>query len=668
MAGRAGSQPQPRNPGKGRPLLQQAREAKWAEYYGPPNQTRMKSFLQGSGIQPLDDERFLITEPRLDTFSVKGDRTLAVQAPQCLMDRRQGTVNSAGPMQAQLGAKFSISGIGFLYAQTNSDLFISNNVRSLLQPDLLPSAPAQKGTNSRPIEILSRQFEYSTNYGQAVWRGNVRVDGDQLSLTSGELTANLPATGSGLQDLASPSGPRPAPSQEKPAGQAQLESITAVQNVSVDYSGVHATGDQAVYTTATDLLHLTGHPTWRAQSRDGSADDLVLGRTNQVLVATGHAILRMPGQSLEKFGLQSPRGPQPTNAPPATNQVVEVSARSYDLHTNLAEFAGPVQVTERAGNEVKGTMTCGRLTVWLGPTNELDRMVAQDVVVIQQVDRRFFADKAVYEGAQGVMELTGAPRWEAGERRGQGRVIELYSKPESMLVRGDASMLLPATELASADIASHATPGGAAPVARPSPARPAATPAGTNGPMAEITAEEYTVTPEVGVFRRHAHLLHPQMDWTSDTIAVEWPAEAATHHIHAEGTVWFQMLSQNDRMLEGQGDQADYTCTITNGLTNEFMVLTGPPALLVLSHKPPDWAPSDNPAQFLPTADPTQSEADKNTVTDSLITMDLVRQHITTSRGSQWAIRISTPPGKTNSTEIPKFQIRKIDQRRMRQP
>ena len=334
-------------------------------------------------------------------------------------------------------------------------------------------------------------------------------------------------------------------------------------------------------------------------------------------------------------GSKSPRGPQPTNAPPATNQVVEVSARSYDLHTNLAEFAGPVQVTERAGNEVKGTMTCGRLTVWLGPTNELDRMVAQDVVVIQQVDRRFFADKAVYEGAQGVMELTGAPRWEAGERRGQGRVIEVYSKPESMLVRGDASMLLPATELASADIASHATPGGAAPVARPSPARPAATPAGTNGPMAEITAEEYTVTPEVGVFRRHAHLLHPQMDWTSDTIAVEWPAEAATHHIHAEGTVWFQMLSQNDRMLEGQGDQADYTCTITNGLTNEFMVLTGPPALLVLSHKPPDWAPSDNPAQFLPTADPTQSEADKNTVTDSLITMDLVRQHITRPPGAR---------------------------------
>jgi lipopolysaccharide export system protein LptA len=631
--------------------------------------------MEGARVQTLTNDQWLITEPRLQTFSVQGERTMGVQAPQCIVDRRRGTVSSPGPMQAQLAdGKFSISGEGFQWQQTNSDLIISNNVRTLLHPDLLARASVEAGPAKGPVEILSRQFEYSTNYGQAVWRVGVRVKGEQLALSSGVLRAKLPSGQSGLQGLAAPSSGVQGQRQDTASGQGRLESITAEQNVSVDYAGVQATGDEAVYTPETDQLHLSGHPAWRAQSREGSADDLVLGRTNQVLRAAGHAVLKMPGQGLATVGLLSQGGPAATNAVPAKDQVLEVLSESYIVQTNLAEFRGPVQVIERAGGEVRGTMSCGQLTAGLGQTNQLERMVAQRQVIIRQQDRQFLAGKAVYEATNGVMELTEEPRWQAGLRQGRGDLIWLSTKPEGMLVVGNAWMRLPAEELASAEMVSHgpsdrptaSSAGGPAAAAANRPA--AAKPSATNSPMAEITAEEYTMTPQGALFELDAHIEHPQMNWSSQTITVQWPEGGTTRHILAERAVSFELMGQNDRKMEGQGDQADYAYSVTNGITNDVMVLTGNPAQLVLTRQPADLAPTGNPAQWVPTRNPAESKNEQGTVRDTLITLDRIHERIRTSRSRQWAIQIEAPPMSTNFLQMPKYRNKRLDERRMGPP
>jgi lipopolysaccharide export system protein LptA len=641
-------------------------KGKLAEYYGPPNQTRMRWFLEGARVQTLPNDQWLITEPRLQSFNVQGERTMGMQAPQCLVDRRRGTVSSSGPMQAQLAdGKFSISGEGFQWRQTNSDLIISNNVRTLLQPELLARASVEAGPAKGPVEILSRQFEYSTNNGQAVWRVDVRVKSEQLALSSGVLRAKLPSGQSGLQGLAVPASGVQGQQQGTSPGQGRLESITAEQDVRVDYAGVQATGDEAVYTPETDQLHLTGHPVWRAQSREGSADDLVLGRTNQVLRAAGHAVLKMPGQGLATVGLRSQGGPAATNAVPAKDQVLEVLSQSYVVQTNLAEFRGPVQVIERAGDEVRGTMSCGELTAGLGQTNQLERMVAQRQVIIHQQDRRFLAGKAVYEATNGVMELTEEPRWEAGLRQGRGDLIWLSTKPEGMLVVGNAWMRLPAEELASAEMMSH---GASDRPAASSAGGTAAKLGGTNSPMAEITAEEYTMTPQGALFEQDAHIEHPQMNWSSQTITVQWPEGGTTRHILAERGVSFELRGENDRKMEGQGDQADYAYSVTNGITNELMVLTGKPAQLVLTRQPPEMAPTGDPARLVPTRDPAESKTEQGTVTDALITLDRIHEQIRTSRNRQWAIQIEAPPMSTNSLQMPKYRNKKLDARRMGPP
>jgi lipopolysaccharide export system protein LptA len=649
-------------------------KGKLAEYYGPPNQMRMRWLLEWERGQSLPNNQWLITESRLQTFSVQGECTMAVQAPQCTFDRRRETLSSPGPIQAQLaGGKFSILGTGFLW-QTNSDLFISNNVRTMLHPDLLARASAEAGPGKGPIEILSRRFEYSTNYGQAVWREEVRVKGQELALNSGVLRAKLPSGQGGLQSLVAPSsGVRgQGQPQEGPSSQGRLESITAEQNVSVDYAGVHATGDTAVYTTETDQVRLSGHPTWRAQSREGSGDQLVLERTNQVLRATGHGILSMPGQGLARAGLLSEGGRRATNAVPAKDQVLEILSQSYVVRTNLAQFQGPVQAIERAGGEVRGTMSCGSLTVGLGQTNQLERMVAEGQVIIYQEDRQFLAGKAVYEGTNGVMELTEEPSWQAGLRNGRGDLIRLFTTPEGMLVLGNALMRLPAEELASAEVVPHppsgnpaaASAGGTA--AGAGNAQAAAKPGGTNSPMAEITAEQYTVTPEGALFERQARIKHPQMNWTSDTITVRWPEGGNTRHIVAEGGVWFELIGENDRNMEGQGDQADYAYSLTNGITNEVMVLTGDPARLVLRRNPAQLALTWNPAELPPTGNPGELKSGQGAVQDTMITLDRVHNRIRTSRSMQWAIQIEAPPAKTNSFKMPKYKPKKkYEEKRM---
>ena len=479
--------------------------------------------------------------------------------------------------------------------------------------------------------------------------------------------------------------------------------------MSVDYAGIQATGDAAVYTTETDQLHLSGHPAWRAQSREGSADELVVERTNQVLRATGHGIVKMPGQGLARVGLHLHGGPQATNAvspPPGPASgdrplsTLEVLSESYVLRTNLAEFRGPVRVSERAGAEVRGTMTCARLTAGFGQTNQLERMMAEHDVVIRQEDTEFLAGKAVYESTNGVMELTEAPRWQSGLRNGSGDLIRLSTEPEGMLVVGHAVMRLPAEELASAEVISRGASGppaasnegetGAAlldprfsPVARQPAAssagqtapgathRPAtAKPSGTNSPVAEITAEEYTLTPGGrAVFEQDAHIEHPQMKWSSQTITVQWPEGGSTRHILAERAVRFELSGQNDRKIEGHGDQADYAYSVTNGITNETMVLMGPPdnlAQLVMRRNPAPGALTGNPAAWVPTA----SETEQGTVTDTLITLDRIHERIRTSRGLQWAIHIETPPENPKFLQVRKLmpKKRKFDERRMGLP
>ncbi len=281
---------------------------KFTEYY-PPQETQLKSLLECGQAQLQPDGRYLITGAKYQTFHETGKGELTVEAPQCVFDSGQRSISSPGSLRVQTAdGKFAIEGEGFLWQQTNSTLLVSNRVHTTLHPELLGrqstnatvEAPAAQGPG---IEIFSDQFEYGQNTGLGIYQGNVRVAGTNLSSTAGKLTILLPAA------------------------ERRLQSLTAEQNVVVDYEKIHATAERAFYSADTDLIQLTGQPTWRIEQRDGSGDELVFDRTNKVFRANGHARLKLPAQSMGASGFLSQPGSASAKTLPATNHFVEILCR-----------------------------------------------------------------------------------------------------------------------------------------------------------------------------------------------------------------------------------------------------------------------------------------------------------------------------------------------------
>ena len=104
------------------------------DYFDPPHELQVRSFLEGTEAEPGPDGVILIQNAKLQTFHEDGSREMIVRAPHCVFDSRQRTVSDAGPLQVQTSDnKLLLEGVGFFWQQTNSDLIISNQVRTTIR-------------------------------------------------------------------------------------------------------------------------------------------------------------------------------------------------------------------------------------------------------------------------------------------------------------------------------------------------------------------------------------------------------------------------------------------------------------------------------------------------------------------------------------------------------
>jgi lipopolysaccharide export system protein LptA len=528
---------------------------KLAEPYGAPHETQIKSLLEAAKARRLADGQYLCKEATLQTFTETGQRELVVRAPECVSDPSGHSANSAGPLKVQTAdGKFSLEGEGFLWQQTNSSLIISNRVHTVIQPDLLEPSTKSPLTNApatgQGIEIFSQQFEYAKNSGLGIYRDNVQVVGTNFGLASEKLTVELPMT------------------------ERRLQSLTAEKDVSVDYTnvtGIHATAQRAVYSADTGLIHLTDHPTWRADRREGRGDELVIDRTNRIFQAIGNAWLKMPTEGKSNFGIFSTSNAPPSNPAAATNQFIEILADRYEIRTNAARFWEHVVVKQWAGEELRGKMSCVRMMATFSGSNELQNLVAETNVVIEDQDKRLTGGKAVYASTNAWLELTQNPRWKAGEREGRGELVRVNTQHEEMVVSGHAYLRLPANELGQS--MSLEAPN--------APRKPAVKSAGTQ--FGEIFCEDYSLTPALAVFRGGVHAKHPQGDWVCDQLKIRsLPANGRV--LFADRGVTFTFINEKGEKLEGRGDHVVYTNNITPAFTNDIMYLRGSPARLVMTN------------------------------------------------------------------------------------
>jgi lipopolysaccharide transport protein LptA len=149
---------------------------------------------------------------------------------------------------------------------------------------------AQTPTDPRAgheILIDADHFEYDSQIGVAIYRGNVRVNDPQMELTCEVLTVRLPAAGG------------------------TVESIVAEQSVVIlnKQDKSRATGAKAVYTSASEVVELTGDP--RIETPQGvlTGDVVLFDRAKNKLRATGKVHMKLRPDALKQPNLLAPKNP-----------------------------------------------------------------------------------------------------------------------------------------------------------------------------------------------------------------------------------------------------------------------------------------------------------------------------------------------------------------------
>ena len=104
------------------------------EFYEAPYQKQVKSILSGAEAVRKPGRPLLIRQFKLQTFDLDGQTNLVATGPECLYEEKAGTAHSAGPLQVQNGdGSFRVTGVGFLWRQTEFSLTISNQVRTVAE-------------------------------------------------------------------------------------------------------------------------------------------------------------------------------------------------------------------------------------------------------------------------------------------------------------------------------------------------------------------------------------------------------------------------------------------------------------------------------------------------------------------------------------------------------
>jgi lipopolysaccharide export system protein LptA len=544
----------------GKATVKPFKNFKTAEPYPPPHETQTKSLLEGGKGVLLPGGKTLLSDGvTLRTFSETNTPQIIVKIRECIYDTTTHSVNSAGPIEMQTAdGKFTIEGTGFLWQQTNSSLIISNNVHTMIQAALLQTAGTNQakvsnGPENGPLFIDSGQFSYDgpSGSGRGIWRDHVLVTGTNLVLHSELLAA------------------------EVPMNEREVRSLFADTNVVIDYMGVHATGKRMDYAPNDGSVRLSGPATWQAEQREGHGDELIIDRTNQIFQVNRHAWLKLPGQTLGESGFLSfSNSTAGISAPPAKRSV-EIFCDRYEIRTNRAVFRENVRLEEHLGEMIRGRMSCQKvMTVNFAGTNELESLTADGDVIIEEKgeredeDKRFTGGRAVYTHTNSILEISENPKWRAGSREGKGDLIQVNTKQNEMLVRGNASVTLPAQELASQFGTTNA---------------PTHRPAGNDtNRFAKIFCEEYTLGTNTSVFLGGVYATHPEMNWSCEKLTIQLPTRGVTNII-AQQNVVFDLLSQQGK-IHGKGDNAVYSFglldTITNGnvAINELKLM-GTPAV-----------------------------------------------------------------------------------------
>jgi lipopolysaccharide export system protein LptA len=512
------------------------KDFKVPDYY--PNVTRggtnqLRALLTGVEARPRPDGRVFVKEPRILHFNEAGQTQLVVRAIDCVYENKSKSASSTNTLRLQIGdGKFDLEGLGFHWNQTNSNLTISNKVRTLISRPLVesPSAKSPKPAGAyEQIEISSHDFKFISESKLAIWRGNVRVKDPRLTMNCDLVTAKL------------------AGDQGKSEGQTgKLDSIIAESNVTI-------------MVTESETYHL-----------QMKSPDITMSLTNKTLKAHGPVRTKIPAGAFGKLsetGL-SPKtsGPKPAGA----QEDIEISCEDFEFisESKVAVWRGNVRAKDS-----RLTLACELLTATLAGESgkpeskdgKLESVVAETNVVLMITDSNSVTiakgDKAVYSAESETLVLSGRnPMLESESSHLQmwSPAITMDLTNKTLKAKGPVRTKLPSRAFGKiGEVGSNSKPGDPKPAAVEE--------------SIEILAEsfDFNTTARLAIWWGKVRAKDTKLDLSCELLTAKLAGESGElENIVAETNVVMRITETNG-VTTVWGDQAVYSAA------NETLALSG---------------------------------------------------------------------------------------------
>jgi lipopolysaccharide export system protein LptA len=390
--------------------------------------------IRGEAWQGLSGGRMAFTGMRIEIW--RGTNSaMIVEAADGIYDTQSDVTFSTNTLTLRASdGRFSISGVGFRYEWSKSQLIVSNEVKTVIrrsasrplgfQPPatMTNASPKPEPARSELIEILSDHLDSVSDVTS--FSGHVRAKDEQGLLSCGELKAFF-----------------------EPAGN-NVWKIEADQDVVFESGDRRTTAGHAVYLMAEDFVTLTGKPEWKFGETEGSSEILRLDNKTREFAAEQNVRVKLPPRNMLPLDWLD-EGSR-TNAPDSTNRWITIFADRLNYNPTKAVFHGGVRLSEPQGAEIRaGVMT----NFFSGPESQLAAIVLQNNVEFRQGDTFLGSDTATYRTNHDFVTLNGSPRWRT--RQGEGRGDEIFINPKARQIHAErnVSMKLVGSGLETLDLA-----------------------------------------------------------------------------------------------------------------------------------------------------------------------------------------------------------------------
>jgi lipopolysaccharide transport protein LptA len=475
--------------------------------------------LKGTNAEPRGDNIFLITEPRVTSYNADDTPDMFIESPRCLYDMKSNLASSDSRLSVRTAdGRFAIEGIGWRWDPGAALLSISNQVAALVQESSLSglSTNAAAATN-KPIHITSTRFLRDAD--SASFLEQVLVRDATNTLTCDRLNLEL--------------------------GKGGVQKIEALQNVHLDQGDTKVISGSATYDLKENIIRITKQPKWALQSREGSAELLIVNRSNNTFFAEGKVYMKLPVTNVVAQTL--------TNAP-STNQFVEITSDKFTYQNAMSNRPALAIYTDHVRilrNDA--SIECDRLIANFDASNRVTHVKAEQNVSITDGPNKAFGNEGNYDFATEKVTLTGHPHWTMGDKTGHSDTMIFLTKTQELLALGHVELVLPGESVSGVFQFS------------PSSNRVAQ----TNGPMT-IQAKSLSHAENVAVFQGGVQASDSRGTIDCELLTVVTGASNQVQRIIADKGV---SIKQQD--LAALGEKAEY-----NAQTG-LLRLTGKPELIM---------------------------------------------------------------------------------------